>query len=85
MAEYSVYFKESIEKDFRSIPQKDLNKILGRIQLLASDPRPFGSQKLTGRDLYRVRQGRYRILYSIQEKEISIWIVKIGHRRDVYR
>ncbi len=85
MAEYRIYFKESVEKDFSAVPKKDLQKILHRIEMLATDPRPPGHEKLTGRERYRVRQGRYRIVYSIQDKELTVWVVKVGHRRDVYR
>jgi mRNA interferase RelE/StbE len=85
MVEYSVYFKESVEKDFSTIPKKDLQKILHRIDALAKDPRPPGSEKLTGQHRYRVRQGRYRIAYSIQDKELTVWVVKVGHRKDIYR
>ena len=85
MAEYKIYFKESVEKDFRTIPKKDLKKIIIRIQALAGDPRPPGHEKLAGQERYRIRQGHYRIIYSIQDKEFTVWVVKIGHRKDVYR
>jgi len=85
MAGYKIYFKESIEKDFRSIPKKDLQKIILRIKALARDPRLPGHEKLTGQERYRIRQGHYRIVYSIQDKEFTVWVVKIGHRKDVYR
>jgi len=85
MAEYKIYFKESVEKDFRTIPKKDLKKILSRIEELAKDPRPPGHEKLTGQKKYRIRQGTYRIIYSMQDKELTIWVVKVGHRKDVYR
>ena len=85
MAEYKVYFKESVEKDFSTIPKKNLQKILRRIEMLSQDPRPQGHEKLTGRERYRVRQGHYRIVYSIQDKELTVWVVKVGHRREVYR
>jgi mRNA interferase RelE/StbE len=85
MAEYKIYFKESVEKDFRTIPKKDIRKIILRIQALAGDPRPSGHEKLTGQERYRIRQGHYRIIYSIQDKEFTVWVVKIGHRKDVYR
>jgi mRNA interferase RelE/StbE len=85
MAEYKVFFKESVEKDFVTIPKKDLQKILSRIGALAENPRPQGHEKLTGQERYRIRQGRYRILYSIQDKELTVWVVKVGHRREVYR
>ena len=85
MAEYRVYFRESVEKDFRSIPKKDVTKILHRIESLATEPRPLGYEKLTGQERYRVRQGQYRIVYSVQDKEFTVWIVKVGHRKDIYR
>ncbi len=85
MAEYKIFFKESVEKDFRLIPKKDVQKILIQIEALAKDPRPQGHEKLTGQEKYRVRQGRYRIIYSIQDKELTVWVVKVGHRKDVYR
>ena len=85
MAKYKIFFKKSVEKDFRSIPKNDLKKILDRIEALADDPRPQGCEKLTGQKKYRLRQGRYRILYSIQDDELTIWLVKVGHRKDIYR
>ncbi len=85
MAEYRIFFKKSVQKDLSAIPKKDPKKILNRIQSLADDPRPTGCEKLTGQERYRLRQGRHRILYSIQAEELSIWIVKVGHRKDVYR
>jgi len=85
MAEYKVYFRESVEKDFRIIPKKDVNKILKRIELLTAEPRPLGCEKLTGQERYRLRQGRYRIVYSIQDTEQTIWIVKVSHRKNIYR
>jgi mRNA interferase RelE/StbE len=85
MAEYKVYFKESVEKDFRAIPKTDLQKILRRIQALTEDPKPQGHEKLTGQERYRIRQGRYRIVYSIPDKELTVWTVKVGHRKGVYR
>jgi len=85
MAGYKIYFKKPVEKDFNGIPKKDLKRILNRIELLAEDPRPPGCEKMTGQQRYRLRQGRYRILYSIQDDELTIWVVKVGHRKDIYR
>ena len=85
MAEYKVYFKESVEKDLSAIPKKELQKVLRRIEALAKDPRPQGHEKLTGQERYRVRQGHYRIVYSIQDDVLTVWIVKVAHRKDVYR
>ncbi len=85
MAEYKVYFKASVEKDFSVIPKKDLQKILRKIETLSKDPRPYGHEKLTGQERYRIRQGRDRIVYSIQDQELTIWVVKVGHRKEMYR
>jgi mRNA interferase RelE/StbE len=85
MAEYKIFFKKSVEKDFKIIPKKDLKKILDRIETLSENPRPPGCEKLTGEQRYRLRQERYRILYSIQDDELTVWVVKVGHRRDIYR
>ena len=85
MAAYRIYFKKSVEKDFKVIPNKDLVKILERIEALAENPRPPGCEKFSGQQKYRLRQGRYRILYSVQDDELTIWVVKVGHRKDIYR
>ena len=85
MAAYNIFFKKSVHKDFQSIPKKDLRRILNRIADLAEDPRPSGCEKLTGYERYRLRQGRYRIVYSIQDDELTVWVVKVAHRKDVYR
>jgi len=85
MAEYEILFKESVYKDLKKIPKADLRKILSRIKKLSGDPRPAGCEKLTGQERYRLRQGRYRIVYSIQDDKLTIWVVKVGHRKDIYR
>jgi len=85
MAAYKIFFRKSVEKDFSLIPKKDLKKILDRIKALTEDPRPRGREKLTGRQRYRLRQGRYRILYAIQDDDLTVWVVKVGHRKDIYR
>jgi mRNA interferase RelE/StbE len=80
MAAYKVFFKKSVKKDLNIIPKKDLKKILEGIEALTEDPRPKGCEKLTGQQRYRLRQGRYRILYSIQDDELTVWVVKIGQK-----
>ena len=85
MAVYKLFFKKSVQKDFDLIPRKDLRKILRRIESLSEDPRPKGCEKLTGLERYRLRRGRYRIVYSIQDDELTVWVVKVGHRKDIYR
>lgn len=85
MAAYRILFKKSVQKDLNPIPTRDLKKILKRIEALADDPRPHGCEKLSGQQRYRLRQGRYRILYSIQDDELTVWVVKVRHRKDAYR
>ena len=85
MAVYSVLLRDSVRKDLDSLPKRDLQRIVERIGSLADNPRPIGCEKLSGQERYRVRQGNYRIIYSIQDFELTIWVVKVGHRRQVYR
>ena len=85
MANYSIVFKKSVAKDLRQIPQKDVQRILHRISSLALDPRPPSVEKLSGDEKYRLRQGNYRILYVIEDDVITVTIVKVRHRRDVYQ
>jgi len=84
MASYSLQFRKSVAKDLRSIPHKDVVKILQRIKLLAIDPRPAGSEKLSAQSKYRIRQGVYRIIYEIKDSELVVLIVKAGHRKNIY-
>ncbi|WP_041279181.1 type II toxin-antitoxin system RelE family toxin [Desulfobacula toluolica] len=84
MVAYKIFFKSSVWKDFKSIPDKDLTKILTCIESLGDNPRQSWCKKLSGQERYRLRYGRYRIIYSIQDDELSIWIVKVGHRKNVY-
>ncbi len=84
MAEYEIYFKESVRKDIRKVPQSNLKKILSRIRKLKDNPRPSGCEKLSDQELCRVRQGKCRIVYSIQDNELMVWVIKVGHRKNVY-
>nr|VFK20785.1 MAG: mRNA interferase RelE/StbE [Candidatus Kentron sp. LPFa]VFK34741.1 MAG: mRNA interferase RelE/StbE [Candidatus Kentron sp. LPFa] len=85
MAGYSVFFRKSVEKDLSRMPDRDLHRIIERIGLLADDPRPPGCKKLSARERYRIRQGKYRILYSIRDEECTMWVIKVRHRKEVYR
>jgi mRNA interferase RelE/StbE len=84
-ASYSLQIKKSAEKELRRIPKADLRRIVARIGTLAADPRPPGSEKLFNEDVYRIRQGDHRILYSIDDDRGVVMVIKIGHRREVYR
>ena len=85
MAGYKIFFKKSVEKDIKAIPKEELSQIIKQIGRLSEDPRPQGCEKLTGQEKYRIRQGRYRIVYSIQDNELTVWVVKVGHRKNIYR
>lgn len=85
MGSYRLVFKRSVAKDLRDIPDEEVTRIVERIKSLASHPRPAGSEKLSGQDRYRVRQGAYRIVYAVDDEELIVLVVKIGHRRDVYK
>lgn len=85
MASYELAFKKSVAEDLRAIPSQDLKRILQRIRDLAEEPRPSGCEKLSGLERYRVRQGVYRIIYEIENRRLTVLIVKVAHRRDVYR
>ncbi len=86
MARFRLLIKPSAVKEIEAIPLKrDRQRVVERIRKLAEDPRPSGSEKISGQDKYRVRQGRYRILYTIEAQDLLVQVVKVGHRREVYR
>lgn len=85
MASYKVLIKPSAVKELEALPVKDRRRLATRLQRLSSDPRPRGSEKLSGHDLYRIRQGNYRVLYSVEDLALIVLVIKVGHRRDVYR
>ncbi len=83
---YSVVMKRSAEKELKTVSSSDLKWIVDRIRSLAQQPRPSGCEKLSGEsERYRIRQGDYRIVYGIDDAARLIEVVKIGHRREVYR
>ncbi len=85
MASYKVLIKRSAAKELKALALKDRRRVVDRIRGLATDPRPQGCEKLSGEDKYRIRQGDLRIVYEITDSELTVMIVKVGHRRDVYR
>lgn len=87
MARYRVLIKSSAAKEIEAVDQKkDRQRIVAKIQALADDPRPAGCEKLSGeQDRYRVRVGRYRVIYSIGDDELLVVVVRVGHRKDIYR
>ena len=85
MARFELRFKPSIAKDLRGLPKTEVRRLLKRIEALGDDPRPAGCEKLTSRDLYRIRQGVYRVVYSVNDAAVVVEVIKVGHRREVYR
>lgn len=86
MAKYSLLIKPSAVREIEDLPtKKDRSRIVSRIRQLAVIPRPPGCEKLSGQDRYRIRQGRYRVVYSIDDEVRQVTVVKVGHRKDVYR
>ncbi|OGW88693.1 MAG: addiction module antitoxin [Omnitrophica bacterium RIFCSPLOWO2_01_FULL_50_24] len=86
MASYKLSFKRSAEKELRAIPSPFLRKVVDKIRLLSEDPRPHGTQMLAGDDRYfRIRQGDWRIIYEVNDGAEEVIVIKIGHRREVYK
>lgn len=82
---YSIEIKQSAAREIEALPLRERRQVVERIGRLADDPRPRGCEKLAGGERYRVRQGDYRIVYSVEDALLVVWVVKVGHRRDVYR
>jgi mRNA interferase RelE/StbE len=80
-----LLIKPSAAKELEALPLKDRRKIISRIEALASEPRPHGCEKLSDQDHYRVRLGDHRVVYSVNDETRTVLVVKVGHRRDVYR
>ncbi len=86
MARYKLLIKPSAVKEIEAISRKkDRQRIIERIQNLAANPRPEGCHKLSGREHYRLRQGSYRIVYSVEDDTLIVYVVRVGHRKDIYR
>ena len=86
MGRYKVLIKPSAVKGLKAIThKKDRQRIVKRIEKLGDDPRPAGCQKLSGHNRYRIRQGQYRVVYGVEDDQLIVYVVKVGHRRGVYR
>lgn len=85
MAKYELQIKKSVTKDLFPIPKRDVRKIVEAINGLADNPRPPQSLKLSGEEKYRLRCGSYRVLYEIHDNILIVCVVKVGHRKEVYR
>ena len=85
MGKYRIEIKKSAVKEIKKLPPQDIKKVLAKIESLSEDPRSADSIKLSGEEKYRVRCGDYRILYTIEHDVLIVYVVKVGHRKDVYR
>ena len=85
MANFKIEFKKSAVKELNSLSKNEIKRIVDKISLLAEEPRPSGCTKLSADEKYRVRVGKYRILYQIFDRILLIVVVRIAHRKDVYR
>ncbi len=85
MANYRILIKPSAAKELESVPSRDRRRIVKKIQSLSLEPRPSGCEKLSGGEKCRIRQGNYRILYTIQDDVLIVTVIRVGHRREVYR
>jgi mRNA interferase RelE/StbE len=87
VASYKIVIKKSAAKELQGIAgKKDRQRLVERIRELAGNPRPMGAEKLSGtRDKYRIRQGNFRVLYEIEDEILTVYVVKVADRKDVYR
>lgn len=85
MESYRIVIKKSAAKEIERIEEKDRTRIIEKIRSLSEDPHPVGSKKLCGQEKYRIRLGNYRILYQVKNEKLIINVVKVGHRRDIYK
>lgn len=86
MASYKIEISKNVrKKDLPSIPKSDVIKIVKHIKGLATNPFPEGAVRLKGREEWRIRQGNYRILYVVEHDIVTVFVVKVGHRREIYR
>jgi mRNA interferase RelE/StbE len=84
---YSICWKPSVKKDLKTLPESTVQAILAAVDRLAINPYPANTKKLKGtaKACFRVRTGNYRIIYEIYNQELIIYIIEVGHRKDIYR
>ena len=84
---YKIEYSKDIEKDLSKLPKNDVSKIFEKIDRLSENPRSFGAEQLQGnfKGLHRIRSGNYRVIYQIIDEKLIILVVKVSHRRQIYR
>lgn len=85
MAKFEIRIKRSVIKELLNLSRGDNRKVMARIHGLSENPWPSGCEKLAGHDSYRIRQGDYRVIYTVDKGRVVVEVVRVGHRRDVYR
>ena len=86
MEKYKVVISSSAEKSLKKVPKKDVQHIVVAMQRLAFHPFPVGSRKLSGYEkIFRIRIGKYRVIYEVEGQKLLILVLKVGHRKDIYR
>ena len=86
MARYDIEISQTAERQLKKLPRREQRRVLAAVVALGDEPLPRGSRKLTGYDdVFRIRVGRYRVIYSVAKKKLIIIVLKIGQRKDVYR
>jgi mRNA interferase RelE/StbE len=85
MGKYRIEIKKSAAKEIEKLPGNEIKKVLNKIKELSQNPRPIGCKKLSKEEKYRIRQGNYRILYQVKDDLLIVFVVKVAHRKDVYR
>jgi len=82
---YGLFIHRSAQKALAAMPKDDFPLVMNAIRALPNDPRPHGCKKLVDRDAWRIRVGSYRVIYEIDDARLTVTVVKVGHRRDIYR
>ena len=82
---YEVRFARPVAKELRRLDRREAKRVVEAVEALADDPRPTGAEKVQGSPYLRIRVGNYRIVYEVRDEELVVLVVKVGHRREVYR
>ena len=85
MPKYTVVIKKSVQKLLRKMTDELADKLENKMLTLEDNPRPIGYKKLKGRNAFRIREGDYRIIYEINDMQIIVTVVNVGHRKNIYR
>lgn len=84
MSEYNLVISKTAQKQLDKLADNIADLLIEAIQNLAYDPRPHGCKKLKGRDGYRIRKGDYRIIYDVHDNILTVEVIALGHRKDIY-